>query len=134
MNDSRSTIRLPRIGLVIAGTAVTLAVASGLHLSAGPPQPSPAGIAEAILCLALGSGSAAIKAGLRDARAVATATVGLAVVGFGVGLSITARGGATADIAYHAAMLPILLATLAALLRRQTGDVTRNTRRPRASE
>lgn len=121
MNDPRPTTRLPLIGLVMAGTAVTLAVASVLHLTAAPPQPSPAGIAEAILCLALSSGSAAIKAGLRNARAVATATVGLAIVGFGLGISITARGGATADIAYHAAMLPILLATLAVLLRRETG-------------
>ena len=45
------------------------------------------------------------------------AAPGARFAGFGVGLSMTAREGATSDIAYHATMLPILLFTLVAAWR-----------------
>ena len=45
--------------------------------------------------------------------------LGSAVVGFLVGLTFTVQGGDPVDVAYHAVMLPVLLATAIALLRRQ---------------
>ena len=44
-------------------------------------------------------------------------TTGFAIAGFGIGLSMTTRGGDVPDIAYHAIVLPFLLAGLVALLR-----------------
>ena len=51
------------------------------------------------------------------ARKVGLAATGFAIVGFGVGLTITAQGGHAPDIAYHLAVLPVLLATFLVLLR-----------------
>ena len=50
------------------------------------------------------------------ARTLAAAATGFAILGFVVGLTFSIRGGDTIDVAYHAAVLPLLLLTLAALL------------------
>ena len=58
-----------------------------------------------------------------DRREAALASVGFAIVGFCVGLSFTVRGAGAADIANPAAVLPLLLLMLAALLRQRAGSV-----------
>jgi hypothetical protein len=54
------------------------------------------------------------------AREIAIATALFAIAGFVLGLTFTVRGGGAVDVAYHAAMLPLLLLTLIFLLR--SGD------------
>jgi hypothetical protein len=51
-----------------------------------------------------------------EARAVGLAATGFAAFGFLVGLTITARAGHLPDIAYHAAVLPLLVAGFAVLV------------------
>jgi hypothetical protein len=96
---------------------------SFLHLSgilAGGTRPfdrSDAGVAEAVICLALGYGAIWLLRGRPGAHKVALAATGFAIVGFLVGLRFTLGGGGAIDIAYHVSALPILLITLIALLR-----------------
>lgn len=103
--------------------AVTLVVASTLHLAGvvnggKPPHGvNRAGIAEAIIAVALICGALGLARGMRR---LAIGTIVFAIAGFCVGLSMTAREGATADIAYHATMLPILLFTLVSAWRTPT--------------
>ena len=100
--------------------AATLVVASALHLAGivddgSPPfDPNRAGIAEAVIAVVLAAGAVAL---VRGARRAALGAVVFALAGFGVGLSMTIRGHATGDIAYHATMLPLLLLALALLSR-----------------
>jgi hypothetical protein len=102
----------------------SLAVISSLHLShvlAGgkkPFRPTAAGIAEAVIAVVLAFGLAALLRRATHTRAIAAATVLFAIAGFVVGLIFTLRGGDAIDIAYHATVLPLLLATLVLLLRR----------------
>jgi hypothetical protein len=115
--------RLQRRGSIAAlmgFVAVTLALMSSLHLSgilAGRGKPfdaTHAGIAEAVICLALASGGGTLMGGSARARTVAIATTVFAIAGFIVGLNFTVRGGDTIDIAYHASVLPLLLVALSA--------------------
>jgi hypothetical protein len=97
--------------------AATLAVMSALHLAVlddgSPPfDPDRAGIAEAVIAVVLVAGAFALR---RGARWAGIAAVFFAIAGFGVGLSMTIRGHAGWDIAYHAAVLPLLLLALAQL-------------------
>ena len=109
-----------RVVALMSFEAVTLVVASTLHLTGvvnggRPPHGvNRAGIAEAIIAVALVSGVVGL---LRGRRSAAIGAILFAIAGFGVGLSMTAREGATGDIAYHATMLPILLFTLVAAWR-----------------
>jgi glycerol uptake facilitator-like aquaporin len=109
-----------RIAAVMGFVIATLIVFSTLHLTGisnggkPPHEVNRAGIAEAIIAAALIAGVIAL---LRDKRRYAIGTIVFAIAGFGVGLSMTAREGATGDIAYHATMLPILLFTLVAAWR-----------------
>jgi hypothetical protein len=104
--------------------AASLAVMSSLHLTgtlAGgskPFQPNNAGIAEAVICLALTAGAVALMRRWPNARAIALGTVGFAILGFLIGLNFTVRGGDPIDIAYHATVLPLLLLTLFLVWRR----------------
>jgi hypothetical protein len=113
-----------RIAALISFEAVTLAVVSSLHLSgvisggSKPYDPTDAGIAEAIICLALAAGAAALVRDAKRGRAVALAATGFAVVGFIAGLTFTIRGGRTVDIVYHATMLPLLIASVVLLARK----------------
>ena len=98
--------------------AATLAVMSALHLTGVVDDGSPpfdadrAGIAEAVIAVVLVVGAIGL---VRGVRWVGLAAVVFAIAGFGVGLSMTIRGHATGDIAYHAVTLPLLLLALAQL-------------------
>ena len=93
-----------KVAALIGFVAATLVVASALHLArvvegGSPPfDPDRGGIAEAVIAVVLAAGA-----------------VAFAIVGFGIGLSMTVRGGGAGDIAYHLTMLPLLLFALAAL-------------------
>jgi asparagine N-glycosylation enzyme membrane subunit Stt3 len=105
---------------VVAGT---LAVMSFLHLSGilgsgtRPFDRSDAGVAEAVICLALGYGAIRLQRGKPGARTVALVATGFAIVGFLVGLRFTLGGGDAIDLAYHLSALPILSIALVSLLR-----------------
>ena len=122
--------------LLMCAVAATLAAMSFLHLSgilAGGAKPfdrSDAGIAEAVICLVLGYGAAALLRTAPRGRTVARAATGFAIAGFIVGLRFTLPGGSPIDIAYHLAALPILLLTLIALLRVRTRPTRRTTAPP----
>jgi hypothetical protein len=117
------------IAMLMLFEAATLAVISSLHLGgvlgggSKPFRPTAAGIAEAIIGLALIAGAAALLRKSAHARSIAVATTVFAIVGFIVGLSFTVRAGDAIDVAYHAVMLPLLLLTLVAVLRRRGSRV-----------
>jgi hypothetical protein len=102
--------------------AATLAVMSFLHLSgllddgSDPFDPNHAGIAEAVIALVLFWGAGALLGGAPRSRGLGIAATGFAILGFIVGLTFTIQGGATIDIAYHLAVLPLLLFAAATLL------------------
>lgn len=123
--------------LLMYVVAATLAVMSFLHLTgilAGGTKPfdrSDAGVAEAVISLALGFGAAGLLRMPPRAQTVALAATGFAIVGFLVGLRSTLPGGDAIDISYHLGVLPILLITFIALLRiraRRTRRVVRTAR------
>ena len=113
------------IATVMGLEALTLAVISALHLSGvlgggtKPFNPAAAGTAEAVIGVVLVLGALALGRDTARGRAAAVAATAFAIVGFLVGLSFTLRGGDAIDVAYHAVMLPLLLLTMAALLRRR---------------
>jgi hypothetical protein len=106
----------------MAAEASTLAIASAMHLAGAgggskPFSGSGAGIAEAIICLVLAAGAAALlRKGSRALKTALAATC-FAVFGFVVGLTFTLRGGDTPDVVYHATMLPVPILTATALCR-----------------
>jgi hypothetical protein len=122
LNDNRR-VRQP-IALLIGLEAATLAVMSVLHLTrtlAGGTRPfnrTDAGIAEAVICIALSVGAVALARDRVHGRAIALATLGFAVLGVIAGLNFTIKGGDAIDVAYHTTMLPLLLITLAATSRK----------------
>jgi hypothetical protein len=99
------------IAWLMTFVAATLAVASTIHLTGGHDD---AGIPEAAIAVVLVAGVLALRRGIRR---IAVAAVVFAIAGFGIGITETVRGGATTDIAYHATMLPLLVLTLAELVR-----------------
>ena len=122
--DRRRPVR-PLARRLMGPEALTLAVFATLHLSgalhigsSGRPSYG-AGVAEALICVALVGGAAA------GSRRAALAALGFAIFGFLVGLSFTVGSGDTIDLAYHLVMLPILMATaaLVALTGRPSGPV-----------
>lgn len=116
------------IATLMAFVAATLAAMSFLHLSgilsgaSDPFNPTHAGIAEAVICVALAVAAAALVRRSPHARAIAIAAIGFAVVGFIVGLNFTIRGGGMLEIAYHVTVLPLLLLTATALLLHRRPD------------
>jgi len=114
-----------RVAAVMVAVAATLAVASALHLSglvsgrAAPYDPDGAGIAEAVIGIVLVVGAVAMYRRPGRARVIGLAATGFATAGFLVGLSITVRGGHWPDIAYHLAVLPVLIGILVVLMRRR---------------
>jgi hypothetical protein len=97
------------VGLLMIAQAASLGVMSALHL------PDDAGIAEAVIAVVLLTGAAALG---RGARILPPLTVGFAIAGFLVGLRFTLGSGDAVDLAYHATVLPLLIATLVALIKR----------------
>jgi len=115
-----SCVRL--IAGVLMFVAATLGVASTLHLTGNvngsPPfDADHAGIAEALIGAVLLVGGTLMLAAPRRARTTGLAATGFGIVGFVIGLSFTTRGGHAPDVAYHAIFLPVLIASLVALLR-----------------
>jgi hypothetical protein len=107
----------------MAVEALSLAVASALHLSgqvhgrSAPFDADHAGIAEALIAAVLGAAVLTMFRAPARARAVGIAATGFAIVGFLVGLSMTARGGDLPDIGYHVTVLPLLIGSLVVLVR-----------------
>jgi hypothetical protein len=126
MRNLNGRVRQP-IPALIGLEASTLAIMSVLHLTgilAGGTRPfnrSDAGIAEAVICVVLIGGAAALARDSLSGRTIASGTVGFAILGVIAGLNFTIQGGDAIDIAYHATLLPLLLVTLAALLREASG-------------
>jgi hypothetical protein len=106
-----------RLAALMAFEAATLAVFAALHLS-GALKPgssasngNAAGFAEAIICLVLVLGLRAFVRSPARGRLAALGAIVFAILGFIVGLTITARGGAPIDLIYHATMFPVLIVT-----------------------
>jgi hypothetical protein len=121
-----------RIAILMGLEAATLAVASFVHLAGGAPAGSTppfdageAGVAEAIIGAVLAVGAIAVARGVSRARTAALAASSFAIVGFLVGLRFTAEGGDDADLAYHLAMLPVLVVTLVLVVRSGRREVPR---------
>lgn len=112
-----------RPAVLMAFEAATLAIVSILHLTGAvhgghaPYNRSGAGIAEAVVCLALVIGVIALVRSPTGARRAGLLATGFAILGFIVGLRFTLSGGAAIDLAYHSVMLPILIATALLLVR-----------------
>jgi peptidoglycan/LPS O-acetylase OafA/YrhL len=117
----RSTMQV--IGVLMAVEAVSLAIASTLHLTgvvhgrSDPFDATRAGIAEAIIGAVLLSGAVIMLRAPERARTFAVVVNGFAIAGVVVGLNFTARGGHLPDVLYHVALLPVLVATLVVLVR-----------------
>jgi hypothetical protein len=104
--------------------AATLAVGSFIHLAGYTPggttppfDASRAGIAEAIIAVVLASGAISVLRATTHARKAAFGTTSLAILGFLIGLNMTARGGDVPDVVYHVIMLPVLIFSLILLVR-----------------
>ena len=112
-----------RVAAVMAFEAITLAVASTLHLSGhvhgrGKPfDADHAGIIEAIIGAALAAGAIAMLRAPARARTIGIVLNSLAAAGFLNGLNMTARGGDAPDIAYHLGFLPVLIGSVIVLAR-----------------
>jgi len=120
-----------RVGMLMVFEAATLAVAAIVHLAgytpAGSKPPfdaSHAGVAEAIIGVALAYGAIEVLRSSSRAWAAAVATTGFAILGFIVGLTITTQGGDVPDVVYHLIMLPILVASLVILARTGRTEVS----------
>jgi CHASE2 domain-containing sensor protein len=92
---------------------------AGLLRGSKPFRPDDAGIAEAIIGVALLVGAAALWRQTGHHWGLAVGATSFAILGFVVGLTFTLRGGDPIDIAYHLTLLPVLLLTLVVLLRRK---------------
>ncbi len=123
--------------MLMAFEAATLAVVATVHLAgytpAGSKPPfdaSHAGVAEAIIGVALAYGAIEVLRSSSRAWAAAVATTSFAILGFLVGLTITTQGGDVPDVIYHLIMLPIIITSLVILLRTRRSEVSRSQRVP----
>jgi peptidoglycan/LPS O-acetylase OafA/YrhL len=116
------SVVLSKVAASMVIVAVSLAVVSSLHLAgvlgsnAGSYNGTAAGIAEAVIGVALIAGAIALRRDPVAGLTPAIAATAFAVAGFVLGLSITARSGYVPDVAYHASVLPILIGLLAVLV------------------
>jgi cytochrome bd-type quinol oxidase subunit 2 len=112
-----------RVAVLLGVIAVSLAVASTLHLSGrvdgrgAPFDADDAGVAEALIAVVLALAAIALWHGGSRVRRIGLWASGFAIAGFCWGLSVTARGGHWPDIGYHAAVLPLLVTSFVELLR-----------------
>jgi peptidoglycan/LPS O-acetylase OafA/YrhL len=110
-----------KIAAVMLLVAASLAIVSSLHLSgvlsahSSSYNGTAAGIAEAIIGVALVVGAVELWRDPSTGRRAAIASTVFAIAGFVLGISITARSGYIPDIAYHASVLPIIGAILVVL-------------------
>ncbi|MHB8290726.1 MAG: hypothetical protein ACYDEY_16175 [Acidimicrobiales bacterium] len=103
--------RLRGAFVLMCAETVSLAVVSPLHLAGLLQGGLGAGAAEAVICAALAWGAVSVLRSTPRWRAVALGTTAFAIVGFAYGLSVTSQGGTLPDVAYHSAVLPLLLVT-----------------------
>jgi hypothetical protein len=117
-----------RLGVAVLMTleAASLVVASSVHLSRSKPH---AGISEAVVCVVLAAGTVAVYRAVPSWRSAALGTVGFAIAGFLLGLSVTSRGDSIGDLAYHGIVLPLLVGTLALAMPSSTRSLTTRSRR-----
>lgn len=125
---------LPALPALLAFESATVGLFSTLHLTGvlriGSGRSDGAGIAEALICLALAGGAWALARSPSPSpspapspargRRVALSALAFAIAGFIVGLTFTVDSGDAIDLIYHATMLPILVATAVLLARRPT--------------
>ena len=113
-------------GLLMSLAAVTLGVASYLHRDGHIPLGFTvvngerfygASIPEAVIAFVVAVGGMAALAVPHRARPVALGTTIFAILGVAYGLSVTAGTGRVIDMAYHCALLTVLLATAVILWR-----------------
>lgn len=124
-------LKVPRLfGPVMLAEAASLGIASYLHRNGRIPLgvtvvhgewfPA-ASIPEAVIGAVLAAGAAIVLAAPAHARWAAACATGFALLGFVVGLRFVLTSGRpdiTADLAYHATGLAVLLVTLALLVLR----------------
>jgi hypothetical protein len=102
--------------------ALSLAVFSTLHFSGAihggstNGSASDAAIPEAVICVVLAGGAVSLRSVRAAGRRAAIAATGFAILGFVVGLTSTLESGPAIDLAYHLTVLPLLVATLLAVL------------------
>jgi cytochrome bd-type quinol oxidase subunit 2 len=112
-----------RLAVLMIVIAASLVVASVVHLTghvegrADLYDADDAGIAEAVIAVVLAAGAAVMLRVPSRARQAGLVATGFALAGFLVGISITARAGHWPDIAYHLAVLPLLVGGLITLYR-----------------
>jgi hypothetical protein len=111
-------------GALLCVAALTLAVASLLHFGVAIPLGATtisdpfagAAIPEAVLAVVVAAGAVTLLAHVPAARWLAPAATLLALAGTLYGLSVTLRRGEPGDIAYHLALLTLLVASAVLLL------------------
>lgn len=124
-------IRVPRLfGAVMLAEAASLGIASYLHRDGTIPlgftvvhgeRFLSASIPEAVIGAVLAAGAVIVLAAPARARWTAVCATGFAILGFVVGLFFVLTSGRpdiTADLAYHATGLAVLLATVVPLVLR----------------
>ncbi len=133
-------------GLMMSLAAVTLGVASYLHRDGhialgftviNGERSYGASVPEAVIAIVLAVGAIAALVAPHRARPAAIGTTTFAVLGVAYGLSVTVGSGRAIDIAYHSALLAVLLATEIILWRRAThreGSLRKMTRAGRPQE
>lgn len=113
-------------GLLMSLAAVTLGVASYLHRDGHIPLGFTvvngerfygASVPEAVIAFVVAVGGIAALAVPQRARPVALGTTTFAILGVAYGLSVTAGSGRVIDVAYHCALLTVLLAAAVVLWR-----------------
>jgi hypothetical protein len=109
------------IAILVTLAAASLVVMSAIHLARSERN---SGIPEAVICVVLAVGATAVYRSTPRWRQIALSTVGFAIAGFLLGLSITATSGDVANLAYHATVLPLLIATFVIALRTRTLPTT----------
>ena len=116
------------IAVLMLVEAVSLAVASGLHLGglvdgrSSSFDPDAAGLAEAVIGGVLIVGALVMLRSPHRARSAGIAANAFALVGFLIGITETASGGHAPDIAYHLTVIPLLVISLVLLLRRSSTE------------
>lgn len=111
-------------GVLLAVAAVTLAIASLLHFGVSIPLGGTtvsdpfagAAVPEAVIAVVVAAGAAAALARQPIASWVTPAAAVFALAGTLYGLTVTLRRGEAGDIAYHLALLTMLVAGAALLL------------------
>jgi hypothetical protein len=123
--DGREASRVA--GLLMSVAALTLGVASYLHRDGRIPlgftvikgeRFSQASIPEAVIGFVLAAAAVVVLAAPSRARPAALGATTFAILGVAYGLTVTVGSGRVADIAYHGALMAVLLVTELILLRR----------------